>query len=143
MSCANRFNSLHRTAVVKSFLRNNVVAIISTQRNYIKSTSSHGPIAVLQQKCQTGELKADKHQEKVIISLQKLYETIQTYEPSVPTAKRMPFVNWFERKSAKTSINDATPKGLYIHGSVGGGKTTLMDLFYDCCKSVSCLRRSI
>lgn len=135
MSCANRINSILQLTVVKSFLRNNGVSIISTQRNYCKSVSSPGPIAVLEQKFQTGELKADKHQEKVMLALQKLYETIQTYEPPVSAAQNR-FTKWFSSKKATTLIDDSIPKGLYIHGSVGGGKTTLMDLFYDCCKSV-------
>lgn len=137
MSCANRINSILQLTVVKSFLRNNGVAIISTHRNYSKSASTYGPIRVLEQKIQSGELKEDKHQEQVMIALQKLYETIQTYEPPVPAAANRLFGKWFSPKSAKSSINDSIPKGLYIHGSVGGGKTTLMDLFYDCCKTVS------
>lgn len=136
MSCTNRINSLLQLTGVKSFLRNHgVAAIICThQRN---NTTSSGPIAVLERKLQAGALKADKHQVKVMVALQQLYETIQMYEPPAPAAKNRLFANWFSRKSAKSTIDDSIPKGLYIHGSVGGGKTTLMDLFFDCCKSVS------
>lgn len=140
MSCANRINGLLQSTVVKSFLRNHGVAIISTHRNYSKSASSLGPVAVLEEKYRTNELKADPHQENVMVALQKLYETIQTYTPPAVAAKNQLFANWFSRKSVKSSIDDSIPKGLYIHGSVGGGKTTLMDLFYDCCKSVSPLK---
>lgn len=137
MSCANRINSILQLTVVKSFLRNNGVSIISTHREYSKSVPSSGPNAILEEKFRTGKLKADKHQEKVMVALQKLFETVQIYEPPVPAAKNRLFANWFSSKSAKLSIDDSIPRGLYIHGSVGGGKTTLMDLFYDCCKSVS------
>lgn len=134
MSCAIRINSRLQLTAVKSFLRNHGVAIVPAHRNYSKSP---GPIAVLEQKFQTGELKADKHQETVMAALQKLYDTIQTYEPPVPAARNRLFGNWFSSKKTKSLIDDKIPPGLYIHGSVGGGKTTLMDLFYDCCKSVS------
>lgn len=137
MSCANRINGILQLTVVKSFLRNNGMAIISTRRNYSKSVSSPGPVAILEQKYRTNELKADTHQEHVMVALQKLYETIQTYAPPAAAANNQLFANWFSRKSAKSSIDNSIPKGLYIYGSVGGGKTTLMDLFYDCCKSVS------
>lgn len=137
MSCANRINSILQLTVVKSFLRNNGVANISTHRTYTKSASTDGPMAVLEQKIQSGELKEDNHQEKVMVALHKLYEIVQTYEPPVPAATNRLFGKWFSSKSAKSSLNDSIPKGLYIHGSVGGGKTTLMDLFYDCCKTVS------
>ena len=30
-------------------------------------------------------------------------------------------------------------QGLYIYGSVGGGKTMLMDMFFDCCENVMTL----
>lgn len=139
MSCASRINCVLQLTVVKSIFRPNVVAIVSTRRGYSQSAqSTPGPIAVLEHKLQAGELKADKHQEAVMIALQKLYEKIQTYEPPVPATKTGLFANWFSSKKTKSSINDSTPTGLYIHGSVGGGKTTLMDLFYDCCKTVSC-----
>ena len=43
-------------------------------------------------------------------------------------------------KSAKNAAETAvklsnSPRGLYIYGSVGTGKTMLMDLFYDACST--------
>lgn len=142
MSCANRISSLFQVTAVKSFLRYHGIAIVSssTSRNFCtkSSPSPSGPVAVLANKCRSGEFRADEHQEKVMASLQKLYDTIQTYQPPEPKAQSSLFASWFPRKKIKSKIDDSIPKGLYIHGSVGGGKTTLMDLFYDCCKSVSC-----
>jgi predicted ATPase len=34
-------------------------------------------------------------------------------------------------KSALPPISDSLPKGLYMYGDVGSGKTMLMDMFYD------------
>ncbi|XP_013188057.1 putative ATPase N2B isoform X2 [Amyelois transitella] len=61
--------------------------------------------------------------------LQDVYEEVTAYQrPEVlaPTGKS--FFSFF-RKSEPLKI--VAPKGLYIFGSVGGGKTMLMDLFYE------------
>lgn len=94
------------------------------------------PANVYEQRIKDDNLKPDPHQEAVINALQLLYEQVNNYKP-VPTSKTSSssFFKWFQRDDNSGSPILA-PKGLYIHGSVGGGKTTLMDLFYDCCDTV-------
>jgi predicted ATPase len=65
---------------------------------------------------------------KVAEELEKIYGTIKGYEPDPPEGK---FSRWF---SFGKRPNMDPPKGLYIYGSVGGGKTMLMDMFFDCCE---------
>lgn len=86
-----------------------------------------GPLAILQERIGNGELMHDDYQYRITEGLQRLYENIQGYTPPVHGL----FSGWF-KKVAKA------PKGLYIYGAVGGGKTMLMDLFYNCCE-VHCL----
>lgn len=93
-----------------------------------------GPVQLLQNKISSGDLKSDEHQTKVMVDLQKLYDKIQSYSPPEMQSKSS-FLKWLPIKSSKSNEN-MTPKGLYIYGSVGGGKTTLMDLFYNSCTSV-------
>lgn len=69
----------------------------------------------------------DDHQLEVCSELQALYEQVNTYEPKSPGVMK-----WFS--FGKKESTEANVKGLYIYGSVGGGKTMLMDLFFDCCK---------
>lgn len=114
-------------------------------RNYCANAQREfdpdGPMRILADKVQTGELKVDSHQEQVTIALQNLYDGIQVYKPSRPESKGL--FSWLRKKEDETSshVNSLAPKGLYIHGSVGGGKTTLMDLFYDCCTSIDKKKR--
>lgn len=85
-------------------------------------THNLGPLEVLNQKIRDGELMHDEQQLRVTQQLQKVFEDIEDYTPQEQSI----FNKWFSTKQE-------VPQGLYIHGSVGGGKTMLMDLFYNCC----------
>lgn len=73
----------------------------------------------------SGELREDPCQKKIVEELQNVFFEIQGYSPPKPT---------FFTKFIKKPIQTESPNGIYLHGAVGGGKTMLMDLFYDCCK---------
>lgn len=122
---------------IKSQCKNGFTFVAWSRGFSTESTQNEGPIKVLQEKIKNGELKSDEHQTKVMSELQLLYDTIQTYTPAEISSKSS-LLKWLPISSAKSS-NKNSPKGLYIHGSVGGGKTTLMDLFYNSCSSVCIL----
>lgn len=73
----------------------------------------------------------DEHQLKVVGELQKLYEISNNY--NLPETSSLG--GWFSFARKKPKVENEI-KGLYIYGSVGGGKTMLMDLFFDCCKVI-------
>ncbi|KAF7283872.1 hypothetical protein GWI33_022904 [Rhynchophorus ferrugineus] len=89
-----------------------------------------GPITVLKKKIASKELETDPIQLKIAEQLQRIYENIQEYKP-------------LERGFLSRLISSnkkPTPKGLYICGAVGGGKTMLMDIFFNCC-DIQCKQR--
>ena len=81
-----------------------------------------GPMAAINEKIDSGTLFRDELQLKVGNSLQRIFEETKTYRPP---EKNLLSKLFSSRKRA--------PKGLYIYGAVGGGKTMLMDLFYQTC----------
>ncbi|XP_014251142.1 putative ATPase N2B isoform X2 [Cimex lectularius] len=89
-------------------------------------TFESGPIEALELHIQAGELKEDRHQKMVVGELQKVFEQIETYEP--------PKASFFSKLIGKKQ-SVKTPNGIYLYGAVGGGKTMLMDLFYNCCQT--------
>ncbi|XP_059032918.1 AFG1-like ATPase isoform X1 [Mustela lutreola] len=64
------------------------------------------------------ELKEDKHQRRVIQCLQKLQEDLKGYRIEAGGL----FSKLFSRSKP--------PRGLYVYGDVGTGKTMVMDMFY-------------
>ncbi|XP_077286826.1 putative ATPase N2B [Arctopsyche grandis] len=91
------------------------------------SSSPHtppGPLQLYKHRLEMGSILPDSHQDTVIASLQRLYDDLGSYTVPKPTKT---FFSFFSSNKPKI----IAPKGMYIYGSVGGGKTMLMDLFFD------------
>ncbi len=72
-----------------------------------------------------GELRPDAHQQKIVEMLQKLHDDLIGYEEKVTRNN-----GFLKRIFAKRNREDF-PKGLYVHGDVGRGKSMIMDLFFE------------
>jgi protein AFG1 len=88
-----------------------------------------------------GKLKDDPYQRKIISSLGQLHSDLVNYKPpevEVPDVNASQnnggfFSKLFGGAKEKTFSKDdykSIPKGIYLYGDVGCGKTMLMDLFY-------------
>lgn len=81
---------------------------------------SKGPRPRYEALLDTGALSPDPAQEEAADRLQALHDALQSY--SGPNARG--FKSWFGAKQTP-------PRGLYLWGGVGRGKTLLMDLFFN------------
>lgn len=72
----------------------------------------------------SGAVTADPEQERVVAALDRLIDRIIAKRPATKSSA----LGWLFAKKRDTS---QPLKGLYIHGSVGRGKTMLMDMFFD------------
>jgi cell division protein ZapE len=69
----------------------------------------------------SGEIEADPHQEQIVRRLAELSERLADYDAS---NRKTGISSWFSKPADM-------PRGLYLHGGVGRGKTMLMDLFFE------------
>jgi cell division protein ZapE len=67
---------------------------------------------------ESGKLRADEAQRRAVSRLQELSDSLRHYRPSAT------------RRLSPLSRTRPKPRGLYIHGGVGRGKSMLMDLFF-------------
>jgi cell division protein ZapE len=74
-----------------------------------------------QTRVRSGEIEADPAQIDAAEHLDTLAAALEVWRP----ASRAGLLSIFSRK------REVMPRGLYVHGQVGRGKTMLMDLFYE------------
>lgn len=83
--------------------------------------SKSSPLQYYQQQINNGNLLADDRQQQVVEKMQLLYEALLQQQKSTFIKK---ITTSFKRHKYRI-------KGLYLWGSVGAGKTFLMDIFYN------------
>lgn len=140
-SCHEHVN-LRALSVSSSKTQATVAATVSLDHVADPSLDEIGPIQEYDIRVAQERLRNDPHQRGIIQNLQHLHDELVHYhapaviKPDVDMlkSKSSSFFSWFGGgKSAMTigKIPSSLPRGLYLYGDVGSGKTMLMDLFYD------------
>ena len=91
-----------------------------------------GPRAEYKKLLAGGEATADPGQRHVVEQLQHLHDALLVHEVGRGhnfEALKKGWRRWFS--ATKGSAGETGPRGIYIYGGVGRGKSMLMDLFFD------------
>jgi len=87
-----------------------------------------GPLPAYRAMVARSELAADSSQENAATRLQTLWETLRGHDPGPPANPAGAGI--FGRFLRRAPETKTFPKGLYLVGEVGRGKSMLMDLFF-------------
>ncbi|KAL2176892.1 AFG1-like ATPase-domain-containing protein [Thermothelomyces heterothallicus CBS 202.75] len=140
-SCLRTSSHIVLPAVSTAGQRRSASSAVSAAAIENNNVEDIGPIQEYDRRVASGVLRNDEHQRGIIQSLQHLHEELRHYRapavvhPTVESVKpNKSLFSWFGSSKNKTPIGaipDNLPRGLYLYGDVGCGKTMLMDLFYD------------
>ncbi|KAF8138345.1 AFG1-like ATPase [Boletus edulis] len=99
--------------------------------------TANSPLQQYDSLVSSGTLRPDPHQRRIIQHLNSFHTQLLTYSPApVPPSAQLSRPTLFSRLFSREppepgSAPPNAPKGLYLYGDVGTGKTMLMDLFFD------------
>ncbi|CAM9194857.1 unnamed protein product [Ectocarpus fasciculatus] len=101
-----------------------------------------GPLQAYAKLVLKGEIREDRHQVEALHLLQTLHASLEGYRPQVPLREQhlglwSSVLNSLggnndngSSSSGQSQPAENTPRGAYMHGGVGTGKTFMMDLFF-------------
>ncbi|EME44045.1 hypothetical protein DOTSEDRAFT_71749 [Dothistroma septosporum NZE10] len=117
---------------------------MATLADYNVDEYTHtGPIAEYDRRVNSGRLRNDEHQRVLIAELQALHDTLSGYQPPMVVLPTIESLQPHKRSIFGSLLggnrvgqlqmrpHSDLPKGLYMYGDVGSGKTMMMDLFFD------------
>ncbi len=84
-----------------------------------------GPLAIWRGRVASGALARDPEQERAAARLDRLWGELNSYEPQ-PASTRGLF-----GRLRRAPVRAERPRGVYLVGDVGRGKSMLMDLFFE------------